>query len=258
MNEAAQPVEEQLQTQVEDQVQGDNVDEVKIPDGFIPVEQNQKEVNKQHRLRKDAERQVARLKADQEKIQKEFEELKAKSVDLTVPPAPDPYSETYAEEIQARDEKIQQIADHKAKQASLEAAQQQNTIEADTEAQRKNEEAIHTFDANFLKLGLKPDEMKEAANTVIENGISETMEDIILLDPEGPLFVKYFADNPVEQDKLEGMTPFQLLDHLNSNIRPKASLLKPKTSQAPPPPDTLDGGGVGEIEDPLLKGVKFE
>ena len=232
--------------------------EVETHEGFVSIEDNQQQVNKQHRKYRDAERTATKAQADNDRLQKELDEFKASSVDLTVPPAPDPYADDYAEQVIKRDEKIQQIADHKAEARSLETAQQQQQTEAKTDQERKDAEALQTFDANFLKLGLKPDEMKQAAQTVIENGISETLEDILLLDEDGPLLVKYFADNPVEQDNLSGMSPFQLLNHLNSEIKPKASLLKPKTSQAPEPPMTLQGGGVAELQEPWEKGVKYE
>ena len=191
-------------------------------------------------------------------LQKEIDELNAKSVDLTVPPAPDPYADDYAEQIVKRDEKIQHIADHKAKTSSLEA-DQQRTLTAQTEKEELAlQERVASFDSNMLSLGLKPNEVKQAADTILKYGINDTFQDILLEDPDGPLFVQYLDKNPVELESLNGMSALQLINHLNTEVRPKANLLKPKTSQAPEPPITLQGGGVAELQESWLKGAKFE
>ena len=114
------------------------------------------------------------------------------------------------------------------------------------------------FDARMVNLGLNPLEVSQAANTVADYGASDTLQDILLEDEDGPLFVAYLAKNPVELEALNGMSALQMVKALDGEIRQKASLLKPKTSDAPDPPETLTGGGVREMEDPLLKGAVFE
>ena len=173
-------------------------------------------------------------------------------------PAIDPFSETFNEDLKARDEKITEIAEHNASVSTIET-EQQKTLEAKNEQDEAAlKEKVASFDSNMLTLGLKPVEVKQAADTVINYGISETFQDVLLEDPDGPLLVQYLANNPVELEAVNGMSVLQMINHLNTDVRPKASLLKPQTSQAPDPPITLDGGGVGEIEHPLLKGAKFE
>ena len=247
MNEAA----------VEPEVIEPEVEKVEVPEGFIPIEQNQAEVNKQHRKFRDAERTAQTAIEKATALQKELDEVKAKSVDLTVP-AIDPFSETFNEDLKARDEKITEIAEHNASVSTIET-EQQKTLEAKNEQEEAAlKEKVASFDSNMLTLGLKPVEVKQAADTVINYGISETFQDVLLEDPDGPLLVQYLANNPVELEAVNGMSVLQMINHLNTDVRPKASLLKPQTSQAPDPPITLDGGGVGEIEHPLLKGAKFE
>ena len=258
MNEAVLENEElEVQSEaVDDGVESASTKEV--PDGFIPVEENQRQVNKQHRKYRDAEREAKQAKAEADKLKQELEELKAQSVDLTVPPIPDPYSENFEEQVRVRDEAIARKTKHEAAQSDLEKRAKQN--EQDALESQKAEEAkqVEAFDANMVTLGLNPIEVKQAAETLLDYGLSDTLQDIVLEDSDGPLFVQYLANNPLELESLNGMSALQMVKVLDSDIRQKASLLKPKTSRAPDPPETLTGGGVTELEDPLLKGARFE
>lgn len=232
--------------------------EPQAPEGFIKAEDAQKDINKQHRKYRDEERARKKIEAEAERLRKENEELKASTVDTTVPPVPDRYDDDYEEKIRLRDEAIQRKTAHDEKQKRLDADRQRNE-----EAQAKQEKEaidakIATFDSNMVQLGLNPVEVKEAADTLIGYGISDAVQDVLLDDAEGPLMVKYLANNPIELEALGGMSVMQLAKHVNEDIRPKASLLKPQTSKAPDPPTTLSGGGVREMDDPLIKGATFE
>ena len=231
--------------------------EPEAPEGFISKEDAQKDINRQHKKFRDEERARKKVEAEAERLRTERDELKAKTSDVTVPPPPDPYSENYADEIRARDEAIQQKAAHDVEVAQNEAAQARVAEQAKNDEQAALEEKVRSFDAATIQLGLQPGDVKKAADTVINYGISETLEDVIIEDPEGPLLVAYLASNPVELESLNGMSAYQLFNTLGE-LKAKASTLKPQTSQAPPPPDILEGGGGGDIEDPALKGVIYE
>lgn len=228
-----------------------------IPEGFIKAEDAQKDINRQHRKYRDEERARKKIEAEAESLRKELEEFKAKSVDTTIPPIPDPYDDNYEEKIKARDEAIQRVTAHNAHQSQLEAAQESKKKEAEIAEQEAIAEKVRGFDSNIVQLGVNPIEVKKAADTVVDYGVSDALQDVLLEDEEGPLLVSYLAQNPVELSELNSMSTLQMFNHLNA-IRPKAQLLKPKTSQAPDPGTQIEGGGAAELEDPLLKGVKFE
>lgn len=232
-------------------------EDVKVPDGYIKAEDAQKDINKQHRKYRDEERARKKVETELEQARRELEEFKAKSVDLSIPPPPDPYAEDYAEQTKVRDEAIARKAAHDAEQSRLEASQQSAQEEAETARDEAKIEQVKSFDDNLVKLGMNPLEVKKAADTVVDYGVSEDLESFLLTDEEGPLFVQYLAQNPVEQSELNAMSAFQQFKYLEG-IRPKAQLLKPKTSAAPDPGTELSGGGVPELEDPLLKGATFE
>lgn len=243
-----------------DLVEGEEVQEevVEIPKGFIKEEDHQKRINVQHKKYRDEER--ARVAAEEEraKLAAELEELRAKSVDLTVPPIPDPYDESYEEKIKRRDEAIRLNAEHEANQKRL--AEQKEKDEAARAAQETKayQEKVAGFESNLVKHGLDPSEVTEASKTVLSYGISETFQDVLVEDDDGPLFVAYLAQNPLEIEEMKGMSTLQLLNHLNGDIRQKASLLKPQTSRAPDPPMTIQGGGVPELQESWEKGAKYE
>lgn len=229
----------------------------KPPEGYVSIEDNTHQVNKQHKKYRDEER--ARVAAEKKAadLEAELKELKLKSVDMTIPPIPDQYDPDYEAKIQARDEKIKAVAAHEVSVSSLESQQKDHELEAKNSQIEAKNAKVAGFDSNMVTLGLNPIELKKAADTVVDYGISETLEDAVLEDPEGPLMVQYLANNPLRLEEINRMTPFQAYKALEE-IRPQAQLLKPRTSQTPEPPEILSGGGAGEIEHPSLKGVTFE
>ena len=231
-------------------------DEPKVKhDGFISDEDHGKRIGVQHKkFRVEEERAMAAEKRAND-LQAQIDAQAPKEVEI--PPVPDPLSETYAEDVQTRDTAIQQKTELDAGIARKAEDQQKQDEARVTKDEEDLKQRIAGFDTNTVTHGLNPIEVKQAADTVIANGLSDMFSDMLLEDPDGPLIVSYLKDNPVEQDEMNRMTPFQLVNHLNE-IRPKASLLKPQTSNAPNPPIVLSGGGVEELEDPLLKGAVFD
>lgn len=231
--------------------------EAKAPEGFIKAEDAQKDINKQHRKYRDEERARKKIEAEAEALRKELEELRTKDIDLSIPPVPDQYSDNYDEQVRARDEAIQRKAAYDAQVKQNEAATARNAEQAKNDQLEADRQKVQAFDSNVVQLGLNTVDVRKAADSVMEYGISEALEDVVLEDPDGPLLVTYLAENPVELETLNSMSAYQLFNHV-SELKQKASILRPQTSKAPPPPEILDGGGGGEIEDPSLKGVIFE
>lgn len=232
-------------------------EEPKAPEGFIKAEDAQKDINKQHRKYRDEERARKKIEAEAESLRKENEELKASKVDTTIPPVPDPYSDNYQEETRLRDEAIQRKTEYETQQASIAADQKRNE---EAEALRESEELAAkaaAFNSNMITLGLNSDEVTKAAGQLLDYGISDSIRNAIVADEEGPLMVQYLANNPLEYEKLAGMSVLKQGEFLNGDIRQKASLLRPQTSKAPDPPETLTGGGVAELTEDWEKGVTY-
>jgi len=232
--------------------------DVETHEGFIGLDKHQKEVNHQHRKFRDEERDRVKAEERASTAEKQLEELKQKQAVVEIPPVPDQYSETYQEDIRARDEAI---AAQTKQNAANETAVAERKTKDEARVADENvalEKRVAAFDSNMVTHGLNPVETKTAADTIINYGISDTFQDILLEDPDGPLFVNYLSQNPVELEEMNRMTTLQLVNHLNSDIRAKASLLKPKTSNAPNPPLTLRGGGAPEQKESWEQGAVYE
>lgn len=227
-------------------------------DGFIALDKHQKDVNVQHKRFRDEERGRVSEKGRADNLQKELNELKSKQAEVEIPPVPDKYSENYEAEMVTRDSAITQQAEQNAANESVDAQRKETEEAREAEKNTAIEKSIAVFDSNTVTHGLNPANVKVAADTVIENGISEMFQDVLLEDPDGPLFVQYLASHPIEAEEMNRMSTLQLINHLNSEIRPKALLLKPKTSNAPDPPVVLDGGGAPESKESWEEGARYE
>lgn len=227
-------------------------------DGFIKLDKHQQDVNRQHKKFRDEERAKAKESGRADAAEKELEELKAKTSEVVIPPVPDRYSDTYDADIKERDEAIAAQSQQSAANEVAAAERQKKDDARKTEAEKALIKRVADFDTNMVSHGLNPAETKKAADTVIDYGISELFQDVLLEDPDGPLFVQYLAANPVEVEEMNRMSARQLVNHMNGDIRQKALLLKPKTSDAPDPPPRLKGGGAPEQRENWEKGAVYE
>ncbi len=226
-------------------------------DGFVKADDSQKSINKQHKKFRDEERGHVKTRAELDSVNQELADLKAKSADLEIPPVPDKYDDDFDQKMQVRDEAIQRKTAHDAEQGRVKEASENKEKEQADKQETALKERLTEFDSNMVKLGLNPAETNKAANAIADYGVSTVLEDILLEDEEGPLLVNYLANNPMELSELNGMSTLQLVNHLTTEVKPKAALLRPKTSEAPDPPIVLDGGGVQKMEDVLPGGVKY-
>lgn len=242
----------------QDTQQTQETEQPQTPPGFIALDKHQKDVNVQHKKFRDEEREHVKARARADKAETELAEMRAEQAQTDIPPPPDPYSATFAEDIATRDDAIRLQAQQDAQIKTAEDDQlreKEAGAARDTEAAR---ERVQIFDKNMLALGLDPIATKSAADKVVEYGVTPTLEAHILEDPEGPLMVTYLAQNPVELEELNGLSAYQLATRINGDIRAKAALLKPQTSNAPDPPDTVTGGGVPEQSESWESGAKYE
>ena len=226
-------------------------------EGFVKADDSQKDINKQHKKFRDEERRNVKTQTELDSVNKELADLKAQSVDTTIPPLPDKYAEDFDQQMQVRDEAIKRSTAHDAEQTRLTEASEAKEKEQTDLNEESLRSKITVFDANMVQLGLNPAETNKAANTIADYGVSDVLQDILLEDEEGPLMVNYLASNPVLLEELNRMSALQLVNHLTTEVKPKASLLKPKTSGAPDPPVILTGGGVKDTQNTLPNGNSF-
>lgn len=176
-----------------------------------------------------------------EKLERELQELKAKLPEETkpvIPPLPDPFSlsETeYRAKIAEREEAIRRSAAYEARQESL----QKQTQEARQQAENARLEAqmrkVQSYSQRAVQLGITADELQVAGNTVAQFGMDDSLVELILDDKDGPLITKYLSKNIAELEALRSLPPAYAAVRIATDIKQKASALKPKVNPAPDP-----------------------
>lgn len=156
-----------------------------------------------------------------------------------------------------RDGKIVESAKFEAEKEAIDASTQELADQQARDYLEKVEGQKKSYKANADSFGIKADEMASDAKVVSDALRSPLIDEHIVDDPQGPLVAKYLAKNPLELDKLTGMTPIQAGLHIDKEIKPKlAGMIK--KSKAPNPPDIIEGGGAPELEDPALEGAVWK
>ena len=234
-------------------------DQTKNDDGKQQVtEIAKKAINKQHFKFKEQERRADALDKENVELKEKLAATEAEKGDIVIPPIPDPFDEDYESKIALRDDAIMQKAAQDAKQQSV-IEQQDATNEAAKKVdQERSENLVKGFDARIVTLGLEPETIRNAVNTVVEYGISKDVGEYILEHEDGPLITQYLAEHPIELDELRNLPPIMAAMKINSDIKLAASVNKPQASNAPDPTEVLSGRGAGELESPLLKGATFD
>jgi hypothetical protein len=215
-----------------------------------------RELGKEKGKRRESERQIDTLTRQL----KELEQRLPQKQRPVVPAMPDAYSvseEEYKSSVRARDAAIAQQA---AFDAQSRAEQQQ---EAERQKQQELKQAqelndrIAVYADRAVKLGIPADELQVAGETVAQFGVQQELVDFILDDELGPAITKYLSQNITELDNLRALPPTQAAVRIHTEIRDKASALKPKVNAAPDPVEQPVKAGVApKARGP--KGATFE
>ena len=240
----------------------EDVVEVEEPEvtheGFIAMDKHQKDVNVQHKRFRDEERSRVKQQERADALQAQVDEINANQARVVVPPVPDKYSDSFDHDIAERDAAISAQAEQNAINQQAVATRQRAENEKRAEENLAIDARVATFDKSVVTNGLSADEVKAAAESLISSGISNTFQDILLDDQDGPLLVKYLDNNPLEAEQMNGMGVAALVNHINTEVRPKAMKLKPRTSNAPEPPIVLTGGGAPQTKESWEEGAIYE
>lgn len=258
--EATEVIDDQVVVETEEQV---DLQEESIADSAPAETEAKAEVkDESEELRKTIaekaykEREARRRADDLERRLKELESKQNPEFDGVVPSMPDPFDDDFDSKVRAREEALQRKA-----RADAIAMQQR---EAEAEAQRKREreefEQQQKLQADFKKnasdLGVDQQSLADAAQAVINYGVTPDIENAILSDANGPLMLQYLAANPLELSDLIEANPLRA-GMLLADVKSKSLSLKPKPSSAPPPPQALSGRGAPQRERGP-KGATFE
>lgn len=244
----AEPEVEETEDSVEEQDSDSAPEAGETPEKEIKFDEEQQRVfndavgKKVFKLR-EKEREAEALKKQLEELQAKLNERQAPKI----PDLPDPFrlsDEEYRQNLARRDEALKAAVAYEQEQRAI---QQQQEALRQQEAQRQQEEMaqkVKSYSDRATKLGITPEELQVAGNTVAQFGVDEALVGIILDEPEGPLITKYLSKNPLELDALRYLTPAQAAVRIATDIKKKAASLKPKVNNAPDPLEQPHGAGT--------------
>jgi multidrug efflux pump subunit AcrB len=192
----------------------------------------------------EARQRERELEAEREALRKQLEEVSQQvpqNERPAIPPVPDPFDDDYDEQIKARDAALLKAAEFDAQQ-SLKAEQSKREQEQKMLQEAKAlEERAQTHAEKAKKLNVTDEELAQSQKVLVNFGISPEIAEYILDDDQGPLIQRYLAQHPQELDQVVRMPSHRGLIHLATEIKSKAAVKT--TSNAPEPPDMLEGGG---------------
>jgi len=211
----------------------------------------------------EAQKIIAEKAYEERKAKREVEELRQQLAEAKkqsdpgepqLPSIPDRWDYDNEADYQAA---IDEYAD---KKAELQAYQNQQTQLREQEDRQKQEaeqervkalnEKVAVYSGRATELGIKPEEMQQAGQTVAAYGLKPEIVDAILADGDGPLITRYLAANPQAIDSLNQTTWLNGATVFNE-VKTQATAVKPKTvSDAPQPTETLSGGATSEDDNP--------
>ena len=208
----------------------------------------QKAINKQYRLRKEAEEREAETQRRLQALQAEFDQARGTNAEPQIPPMPDQYDEDYDQKLVARDAAIQAHGKWVAEQNYNVLQQQALQQQAQEQQAAQLNEAVNSFTKKGEELQVNKDALAQAFQTVVQSGIPDDIGMMLLKDPDGPLMFQKLATDYVMLDQLSSMDPVSAGAFIERTLRPQAAALRPRTSETPPPAETLTGGGEAEAD----------
>lgn len=234
INDSVPESETGEQVQAESDVQVDEVE--------LAKQKANEAFNKQYGEKKQLERELEATRAKNAAFEQAERERAAAAIG-NIPPMPDAFDDDFEAKVKQRDEAIIAQANYNASNQAYLQQQQLHQQQAAQAAQAEQDKALISYANKATDLGIKQDELNAAANTVAQYGLSNELVMHIVKDSDGPLITKHLAANPLDGHTLASMSPY-LVGQFLSDIKAKASALKPKKSSAPAPAESLSGNGV--------------
>jgi len=203
-----------------------------------------KAINKKHYELMEERRKTAGLEAELEKAKASLPTASRPSI----PGLPDRYDDNYEEQMASRDDAIKSAAAFDAQETSN--AERQAAIAADQAklSQQQTVEREGKFLERARTSGITDNEITTSLQTVASyGGVGADLATFIMESETGPAVAAYLAQNPEEIISIQGMTPAHGAVYISNVVQQKAAEIS-RTSNAPPPADTLGGGGAPPIE----------
>jgi hypothetical protein len=198
-----------------------------------------KAIGRQHAKFRDEQQRADGLEAEVTRLRAQMPQEQRP----VVPEAPDSLDDDFDAKMGVRDKAIREAGAYDVRQEVAIERQTAAANQAQTTRQAALTQSAQTYTERAQKLGLDAAELQVAGNTVAAYGVSDELAEHILNDEQGPLITRYLAGNLNELETLRGLPPMQAAIHLATKIVPNITAV-PTNTGAPPPSDSLAGGGV--------------
>ncbi len=205
----------------------------------------------QERLDKlTAERYAEKRRADElaaKLAQLEAAKQQALPDDLTEPTLPDDIwdeaaMKQYHKEMAAYNRKV---AAHEAKQV-LSTTQQQKQAELQQIEQQK---VVQSFAKRAMESGITIEQVEQAGTALVNAGLSQELQMLLLEDEAGPQLTMHLAKNPDLALELISLPVHKAAIKLATSIKAEAVSQKPKVTKAPDPIPQSRGVSVREDDE---------
>lgn len=123
------------------------------------------------------------------------------------------------------------VAAHEAKQV-LSSTQQQQSQQMQQIEQQK---VVQSFAKRAIDSGLTIEQVEQAGTALVNAGLSQELQMLILEDDVGPQITVHLAKNPELAFELIGMPLHKAAIKIATQIKAEAASQKPKVTQAPDP-----------------------
>ena len=175
-------------------------------------------------------------------LQKQLDDLKLQMPQNSrpaIPPVPNQYDDDFEVQIKARDDAIRDAASYDARQSYNADIESRTAAQAAAQQRQKASEIELAYSGRAKSAGITDSEMNTSIKTVAAyGGVGHDLAQYIMESDQGPSITAHLAQNPDVITKLQGMSAAQGAVYLSGNITPVAA------SVAPPPVDSLGGGGA--------------
>ena len=189
---------------------------------------------KHQERRADAlEKELNTLKSSQNQVQA-----------IDVPDFPDEFDDDHDSKLENWKSAVQQQANFNAQRNAAQQSKQAEIEAAQAKANIEYQSNYESYAAKATELGVSQEERVASEQTFMNFQVNGDVEQAIMNDPDGALIIKHLVSNPVDLQNLAGMNPIAAWNHIMTDVKPKASALKPKTSSAPNPSTNISGVGV--------------
>lgn len=216
--------------------------EVQVDEAAIAKQKSNDAFSKQYGENKRLERDLAFQRQENAKFKQAEHERQALQIG-EIPPMPDAFDDDFEVKVKQRDDAIIARTNFNASNQAYLQQEQFNQQQAAQARTVKTQEVLQGHSDRAAALGIKPAEMLQAENAVLQYGLNPDLLAHIAGMEDSPLVIKHLATNAQDGYDLASMSPYNVTSFLDG-IKTKAGALKPKTSNTPKPATNLRGNGV--------------